>query len=138
MSTTNVSYREQWARAVSEQKLKDDFKALGHEPTWDECNTIFEEKTGLRPENPTSFKVGIVGAGCAGLFTGMIIDFINKNVEGLHLQYEILEAASKDRLGGRLYTYKFPVKADSPKGPHVRALNGHPFIRRTDAIAGLL
>ena len=133
MSTTHVSYRELWAQTVSEQKVKDDFEALGRKPTDDECNTIFEEKTGLRPDNPTSFKVGIVGAGCAGLFTGMIIDFINKKVQGLQLQYEILEASSKDRLGGRLYTYKFPVKADSPKGPHVRTLHTHSLFSKLTA-----
>ena len=52
------------------------------------------------------FKVGIVGAGCAGLFTAMIFDHL-KDQYGLNVTYEILEAANEDRLGGRLYTHYF-------------------------------
>lgn len=69
------------------------------------------------------FKVGIVGAGCAGLFTAMILNYLNNipalKEAGLHLTYEILEANGPERLGGRLYTYKFPPldKADKP-GDH--------------------
>ena len=44
-------------------------------------------------------KVGIVGAGVAGLYLAMMCDFLG-------IQYELLE--SSDRVGGRVYTYKFP------------------------------
>ncbi|PVH93300.1 hypothetical protein DM02DRAFT_541807 [Periconia macrospinosa] len=53
------------------------------------------------------FKVGIVGAGSAGLFTAMIFDHLKENF-GLDVEYEILERNGRDRVGGRLYTYNFP------------------------------
>ena len=56
------------------------------------------------------FKVCIIGAGVAGLFTAMTIDYLNEKVPGLDMQYEILEAAKEDRFGGRLYTHKFSEK----------------------------
>ena len=51
--------------------------------------------------------VAIVGAGAAGLFTGMIFDWLNKEAgpAGFHVDYEILESAST--VGGRLFTYNF-------------------------------
>ncbi|KAK3322949.1 hypothetical protein B0H66DRAFT_217430 [Apodospora peruviana] len=55
------------------------------------------------------FNIGIIGAGAAGLFTAMILDYLNKNYN-LNAKYEILEANDEDRLGGRLYTYFFNVK----------------------------
>ncbi|EHK96180.1 putative bifunctional amine oxidase [Glarea lozoyensis 74030] len=48
-------------------------------------------------------KIGIIGAGISGLYTGLIL-------EHLGLDYEILEAA--DRIGGRVYTHKFPGDDD--------------------------
>lgn len=44
------------------------------------------------------FDVGIVGAGMAGLYTGMILD-------SLKIRYHIIEAS--DRIGGRVYTHRF-------------------------------
>ena len=46
-----------------------------------------------------SGKVGIIGAGMAGLYLAMMCDFLN-------IEYEILE--SSERIGGRVYTYQFP------------------------------
>ncbi|MCJ1395738.1 hypothetical protein MMC18_008624 [Xylographa bjoerkii] len=56
------------------------------------------------------FKVCIIGAGVAGLFTAMTIDYLNDKVPGLNIQYDILEAGKEDRFGGRLYTHKFSDK----------------------------
>ena len=56
-------------------------------------------------EEPT-FKVGIVGAGAAGLFTGMIFDHLKEKYD-LDVAYEILEASDKKRVGGRLFTHYF-------------------------------
>lgn len=42
--------------------------------------------------------VGIIGAGMAGLYTGMIL-------KSLGITYEIIEAS--DRVGGRVYTHRF-------------------------------
>ncbi|KAI1971128.1 hypothetical protein LOZ55_006296 [Ophidiomyces ophidiicola] len=55
-------------------------------------------------------KVGIIGAGAAGLFTGLIIDYLNEQVfkkKKFEIQYDILEASKEDRVGGRLYTSNF-------------------------------
>ncbi|KAJ0373669.1 hypothetical protein COL26b_008139 [Colletotrichum chrysophilum] len=68
---------------------------------------------GLTPPRHGHFKVGIVGAGAAGLFTALALDWINDTIERykgagkLKIEYEILEAASKDRFGGRLFTHHF-------------------------------
>lgn len=71
------------------------------------------EVIGVAPPSPKDIKVGIVGAGCAGLFTGMIFDYLNENLrDRLCIDYEILEAACEERLGGRLYTYRFPPTED--------------------------
>jgi len=63
-------------------------------------------------------KVAIVGAGVTGLFLGMMLDYFNKNVPAFNVEYDILEAAPEERVGGRLFTYNFPPKLDSPPGPH--------------------
>jgi len=46
--------------------------------------------------------VGIVGAGCAGLYAAMIL-------KTLRIKFEILEGS--DRVGGRVYTHRF---SDAP------------------------
>ena len=68
-------------------------------------------------------KVAIIGAGAAGLFTAMILDYLNKHPDlkklGFGVSYEIIEAAGKDRIGGRLFTYNFvPQGTRNPAGPH--------------------
>lgn len=48
----------------------------------------------------------------------MLFDHLNDKYPGLNVKYEILEAEEK-RLGGRLFTYKFPKKDKQPDiGPH--------------------
>ena len=67
----------------------------------------------------TTPKVCIIGAGAAGLFTALLIDYLNNylqnvtKVEGfVPIQYDIFESEDKTRgVGGRLYTYKF---SDAP------------------------
>ena len=78
-------------------------------------DTLFEgtDETDEAPQ----FKVGIIGAGVAGLFTAMIFDFLNKEYK-INVEYEILEANDSTRLGGRLYTYKFPNLDKWPSGDH--------------------
>ncbi|MCJ1270029.1 hypothetical protein MMC22_009922 [Lobaria immixta] len=70
---------------------------------------------------PHEIKVCIVGAGAAGLFTAMIFDWLKekskeRTIPELNISYDIHEAAEKDRLGGRLYTHKFPL--EHPSDPH--------------------
>ena len=62
------------------------------------------------------FKVGIIGAGAAGLFTGMLFDHLKKEY-GLDVEYEILEANGETRVGGRLYSHYF-VKPSPGEGNH--------------------
>lgn len=71
---------------------------------------------------PDEIKVCIVGAGAAGLFTAMMFDWLKeKSKDGkipeLNISYDIYEAAEKDRLGGRLYTYNFPSTTEHPVEP---------------------
>jgi heterodisulfide reductase subunit A-like polyferredoxin len=65
-------------------------------------NTILNnsvEDLGNQPRISSDTKVGILGAGIAGLYTALILD-------SLDIEYEIVEAS--DRTGGRMFTYKFP------------------------------
>ncbi|EGC33822.1 hypothetical protein DICPUDRAFT_94960 [Dictyostelium purpureum] len=56
--------------------------------------------------------VGIIGAGMAGLYSAMLL-------QDLGIQYHILEA-NKERIGGRIYTYKFPKQvANGEPYPYV-------------------
>lgn len=117
----NPSYKYQWARQVARDKLVDDFDNVSRKLETLQLNLPVPENptelvngtipigtvTGNRPQPPGKFKVGIVGAGCAGLFTAMILDHINEKIPELNIEYDILEAADEDRLGGRLYTYNF-------------------------------
>ncbi|KAL9039682.1 MAG: hypothetical protein Q9214_004779 [Letrouitia sp. 1 TL-2023] len=53
-----------------------------------------------------TFKVCIIGAGAAGLFTGMIFDHLKKEYD-LDVEYEILEVNDEKRVGGRLFSHYF-------------------------------
>lgn len=57
-------------------------------------DTAFSPKS-VKPENQI---VGILGGGVGGLYAAMML-------ESVGVPYEILEA--RDRVGGRLFTYKF-------------------------------
>jgi hypothetical protein len=65
---------------------------------------------------PPPLVVCIVGAGPAGLFTGMIFDYIKSKVPGFNVEYRILEAAgsgpypqpfSPVQRAGRLFSYSW-------------------------------
>lgn len=56
----------------------------------------------LRNPSPTpNSPICIIGAGTAGLYTAMIF-------ESLGISYQIIDADTKERVGGRLFTYHFP------------------------------
>jgi len=114
------AYKYQWARFVAREKLDADFQVINKKyselyhtaplPTLSALATQFfkPDATGPKPPKEGEFKVGIVGAGAAGLFTALIIDFLRGVVPELkNISYDILEASGKERLGGRLYTHKF-------------------------------
>ncbi|KAH7349392.1 L-amino acid oxidase [Plectosphaerella cucumerina] len=60
-------------------------------------------------DKDTPFKVGIVGGGAAGLYAAMLLD-------SLDIDYDIYEAS--DRVGGRIYTYKFDEKTWEKSTPN--------------------
>jgi hypothetical protein len=63
--------------------------------------------------------VAIVGAGVAGLFLGMMLDYLNDHIPEFNVGYEIFEANDPSRVGGRLFTYNFkPDPPQNPQGPH--------------------
>jgi hypothetical protein len=124
-------------------------------------------------------RLGIVGAGAAGLFTAMVLDYLNRelwwravcrdkgwpitpfpeddssSIHGLDTQwdpaewwdthkkpkalffkYEILEANSSDRLGGRLFTYDFGGARDTHDYYDVGAMRfpDNPVMTRSNAL----
>ena len=53
------------------------------------------------PDPSPDLPVCIIGAGTAGLYTAMIL-------ESLGIDYQIVDADTRDRIGGRLFTFHFP------------------------------
>lgn len=120
------SYKHMWARYVAKKTMAYDLQGaidlvnrsipglnLPDTTTIGKLREITKERTGcgLVPEAPGKIDVGIVGAGVAGLFTALLFDWLNEHPDlkgkGLHINYDILEAAGEERLGGRLYTHHF-------------------------------
>ncbi|KAK7425057.1 hypothetical protein QQZ08_008333 [Neonectria magnoliae] len=129
-----TSYKHMWARYVAKRTLDEDLQvALDRvsktriaQPSLDidevgpkeNISDLLEKTkkvtgTGFVPDpsTPGRLTVGIVGAGVAGLFTALLFDWLNEDAkkQGLKLKidYDIIEAAEKERLGGRLYTHRF-------------------------------
>lgn len=118
--------RNQWARQNAIQGVKDvwnniikrsppEFPSQGighlhHNDPLPEAPS--QGALGVSPSAQSGVKVGIIGAGAAGLFTGLIFDFLNRELgeHGFEISYDILEAGTEDRVGGRLYTYYFSDK----------------------------
>jgi hypothetical protein len=131
---TSDSYKYRWARHVARRTLEKDLEAVklriaeiqkrdisgtltpdfapGESVSIGDLAKITEKTSGigLVPPEQGRLKVGIVGAGAAGLFTAMVFDWLNLKVTGLHIDYDFLEAAGEKRMGGRLYTHKFSEK----------------------------
>ncbi|KAJ6476931.1 L-amino acid oxidase [Mycena sanguinolenta] len=88
-----------------------------------------ETYPGLPPpyETPPALKdvpVGIIGAGASGLYIGMMLD-------SLDIKYEIMEGS--ERIGGRLYTHKFPQNSGKYQYYDVGAMRypNTTFMKRT-------
>ena len=114
------SYKHMWARNVAQKTMDYDFKGVKElVPDASDIKTIgklrevTEERTGKGyiPKADGQIDVGIVGAGVAGLFTALLFDWLNDHPDlkgkGLKINYDVLEAAGAQRLGGRLYTHHF-------------------------------
>ncbi|KPM44948.1 hypothetical protein AK830_g1667 [Neonectria ditissima] len=90
---------------------------------------------GLRKSAPV--KIGIVGAGSAGLFTGMVLDYLNAELaaksSSLSFTYDIIEAAGPERVGGRLFSYNFGGPRDTHDYYDVGAMRfpDNPVMART-------
>ena len=52
------------------------------------------------PDPSPDLPICIIGAGTAGLYTAMIL-------ESLGISYQIVDADTRERVGGRLFTYHF-------------------------------
>ncbi|KID96329.1 flavin containing amine oxidoreductase, partial [Metarhizium majus ARSEF 297] len=88
--------------------------ALSKEPSLGGPPVVAAKDTRTQP-----YKVGIVGAGAAGLFTAMIFDHLKSILPDFKVEYEILEAHREERVGGRLYTHYFKHGGPSyPTGKH--------------------
>ncbi|KAF8527728.1 hypothetical protein BDD12DRAFT_919552 [Trichophaea hybrida] len=134
---SDISIRDQWARQHATRGIKELWnKRLDRSPPGSIPRIGFPgylkdgdslpklpRSDGKSTYQITDAKVAIVGAGAAGLFTGMILDYLNKDETlinaGFHVSYDIFETASKDRVGGRLFTYNFKAQdSRNPQGPH--------------------
>jgi hypothetical protein len=127
---SDLSFRDQWAKNhatigiknVFNSKLKNASPDLQLDPDLKPIGDKLPKAPTLKPKDlrevpEAGLKVCIVGAGAAGLFTGLIFDYLYKATGGaFNVGYDIIEAAGKDRVGGRLYSYYFD-NTTSP-GPH--------------------
>lgn len=137
----NISYRDQWARWRVRKTLAKVYSLTPNEavgalpaPIQNLLPDISSDEIPPReipqlpefePDRsiPANMRVCIVGAGAAGLFTAMIFDWLKekgakKELPELNISYDIFEANGQDRLGGRLYTYKFPSTNGYVSGDH--------------------
>lgn len=62
----------------------------------------YGNRTKVKTADGVPLKVGIIGAGAAGLYAAMLLDSIG-------IDYDIHEGS--DRVGGRIYTYRFNQSA---------------------------
>lgn len=142
-SVNQGDYKYQWARYLSRKSLDYDVRVLQDKlsnirlvaPSGDlevpiDILPIPQTGQSLRqmakdrpvafgpaPEVDGQFKMGIIGAGVAGLFTALLIDWLNAESKGkLKIDYDILEAGDQKRVGGRLYTHYFSEGPDA--NPH--------------------
>ncbi|KAJ4135117.1 hypothetical protein NW768_004734 [Fusarium equiseti] len=129
------SFKHMWARHVAQKAFDEDLKVaterliqvqkdpnlkLDTIEVGQGVSTVLnkakqETGIGLVPKESDKLEIGIIGAGVAGLFTALLFDWINEKCENENLKfkidYDIVEAAKMNRLGGRLYTHRFSYDA---------------------------
>ncbi|KAM0350645.1 hypothetical protein ACHAPU_003131 [Fusarium lateritium] len=152
---SNLSIRNQWARQHIVRAVQQDWnKIIQREQGSSEVEPLplipEGHKLPLAPAprkssathdhgstEPKIIKMGIIGAGAAGLFTGLVLDYLNVQLKGqaipLKFEYDIHEAAGPDRVGGRLFTYNFGGRRDSHDYYDVGAMRfpDNPVMKRT-------
>ncbi|KAJ0162874.1 putative bifunctional amine oxidase [Colletotrichum tanaceti] len=124
-----ISIRAQWARQHAVYGIQEEWNKLvrlayGRRPddersdlpelmdgdTLDEAplKTIPKDgKNEAAAGDPLAINVGIVGAGAAGLFSALVLEHLNTAQSSVKFTYDILEADTTNRSGGRLYTHNF-------------------------------
>ncbi|KAF8925272.1 lipoxygenase [Dissophora ornata] len=86
-------------RKESDKQLKDDEIPIESDIYRRDREAIEGKYTAGLPAHTEKAQVGIVGAGMAGLFAGLIL-------QSLNVEFEVLE--SSERVGGRIYTWYSP------------------------------
>lgn len=72
------------------------------------AESMYPNSTTAPTPKDIPLKVGIIGAGAAGLYAAVLLD-------SLGFEYDLIEAS--DRVGGRIYTYRFNETAWSNSTP---------------------
>ncbi|KAF4448614.1 hypothetical protein F53441_7989 [Fusarium austroafricanum] len=126
------AFKHMWARHVAQKAFEEDVQAAAKRVVQAQAlnpDLIDDEKqvredegvskilkktqkltgTGFVPRKSNELEIGIIGAGVGGLFTAMVFDWLNEECKdlGLKIDYDIIEAAKMNRLGGRLYAHRF-------------------------------
>ncbi|EXK29446.1 hypothetical protein FOMG_14596 [Fusarium oxysporum f. sp. melonis 26406] len=159
---SDLSIRNQWARQHINRAIRQDWNAiLEHSNDKSELGSLpLIPKASELPrapapqkssaphdhgaQKPRVIKIGVIGAGAAGLFTGMVLDYLNSELKKgsipLAFEYDIHEAAGPDRVGGRLFTYNFGGQRDTHDYYDVGAMRfpDNPVMKRTFELFGRL
>ncbi|RBQ70347.1 hypothetical protein FVER14953_08862 [Fusarium verticillioides] len=158
---SDLSIRNQWARQHIKRAIRQDWNALlDHSDDSSELGSLphIPEKSELPlapppqssaphdhdGQEPRVIKIGVIGAGAAGLFTGLVLDYLNSELKKgsipLSFEYDIHEAAGPDRVGGRLFTYNFGGQRDTHDYYDVGAMRfpNNPVMKRTFELFGKL
>ncbi|KAF4338109.1 amino-acid oxidase [Fusarium beomiforme] len=151
----DLSIRNQWARQHINRAIRQDWNAIleDNDASAELGSLPFIHKGAELPRAPAPkessaphhheaqktrvIKIGVIGAGAAGLFTGLVLDYLNDELEKgsipLKFDYDIHEAASRERVGGRLFTYNFGGERDTHDYYDVGAMRfpDNPVMKRT-------
>lgn len=101
------TFREQYSRSILDQYYGGIIPGLSLD-TFTPYDIAHSSVTRRNASTVASPRVGIIGAGVAGLYAAMVL-------QNLGMQYEILEA-QPSHIGGRLYTHHF---SDGPNDYYV-------------------
>jgi hypothetical protein len=88
-------------------------------------------KDGTAGGDPLAVNVGIVGAGAAGLFSALVLEYLNTQQTSVKFTYDILEADTTKRSGGRLFTYNFSPQPHDYFDVGAMRFPEHPVMART-------
>ncbi|KAM0546207.1 hypothetical protein ACHAPJ_010991 [Fusarium lateritium] len=158
---SDVSVRNQWARQHIVRAVRQDWNEIVHHdqdsseigplpliPKGHKLPVAPAPRKSTAPHDhgaePRVIKIGIIGAGAAGLFSAMVLDYLNSELRKgsipLAFEYDIHEAAGPDRVGGRLFTYNFGGRRDTHDYYDVGAMRfpDNPVMKRTFDLFGKL